>query len=226
MGPAKHAPEPFGSGMHRGVLLAVVTAAEFVGGVATVATAAQDRTPARSPRVTVVGCVAQAADGALPLTSVTPSRASRSIGSNSAKASTPIGNATPAVDRPRTSGMTTPKGSTPINVAPASFTPSSTNGTNSPKASTPVRRSSLPSYALDAQGSDVASHAGHTVEVTGTLEHQRVLKVENAPSGRCELRAVASSRSPRTSLLDPSCREIIFASHRVSGILKAVFRRL
>jgi len=107
-----------------------------------------------------------------------PMRASlapRTSGSNSAKASTPVGTAAAPADRPRTRGTVTAKGSAPIGVVPASFTTSATSGANSAKASTPVARKPS-SYVLAAE-SDVVSLVGHAVEVIGVLE-QRVLKVE------------------------------------------------
>ena len=146
--------------MRRRVLEVVVVAAGLVGGFDVAAKAAQGATPVRSQQVALIGCVTQAPDGAFQLTNVTPASVpARSTGSNSAKASTPIVTSAVAVDRPRTRGTTTAKGSTPINF-------------------TSVSLSSSPTYALDARRSNVASHAGYTVEVTGALKQQRVLQVE------------------------------------------------
>ena len=156
-------------------VLAVVVASAAISGFR--AEAAQDRLQ-RDQQVSLVGCMAQTPDGAFVLSSATPaSPAGRSSGSNSAKASTPIG-AAPSSDRPRTAGTSTPKGSTPIGSAPVSFTSSATSGSNSPKASTPVRRNATAAYALDAPSIDVAQHAGHLVEVKGVVAQQQVLKVE------------------------------------------------
>lgn len=162
------------------VLVAAVVTAAFVGGFEAATKAAAGPTPVRGGSVTLIGCVAKAPDGAFQLTNATPaSLAWRSTGSNSAKASTPIGRAAPAVDRPRTASTTTPKGSTPIGLTPASLTSSySRSGVNSPKASTPVGRSASTTYAIDAGSADVAAHAGHTVAVSGALQPQGVLKVE------------------------------------------------
>ena len=128
--------------------------------------------------LTVVGCVTQTAGGAFELSNATlASTTRRSGGSNSAKASTPIGGAATESDRPRTGGTTTPKGSTPISVTPVRLT-SPTSGSNSPKASTPVRRSETAALVLNGQDSDMSIYAGRTVEVRGALSPQRVLRVE------------------------------------------------
>jgi hypothetical protein len=158
----------------------VVTIAGLVGGFSANADAASDRTPSRnqSQRLSLVGCLAQTPDGAFELSDATPaSMARRSGGSNSAKASTPIGNLSVS-DRPRTAGAITPKGSTPISVAPVRFASRATNGANSPKASTPVRRTVTSAYALDGQRSDVEPYAGRRVEVSGAQRQQYVLTVE------------------------------------------------
>lgn len=156
----------------------VVLASAFLAcGFTSPAMSAQSGTVDRGKRVTLIGCVVQASDGAFELTNATFALAARrSSGSSSAKASTPIGQAVPSADRPRTSGTTTPKGSTPVGVAPARLESSTTNGVNSPKASTPVRRTQTSAYALDAQA--VSSHVGQLVEIAGALQPQRVLRVE------------------------------------------------
>ncbi len=156
-------------------ILSIVAAVVFAGGFAVAAAEAQPQArPAESSQpITLIGCITPAADGALRLTHVRSMSVDRgTTGATSAKASAPIGGL-PA-DRPRTSGMVTPKGSTPIAVAPVSFT-SSTRGTNSPKASTPVGGAAS-MYSLDAGDAEIASHAGHTVEITGSLDRQHVLK--------------------------------------------------
>jgi hypothetical protein len=162
--------------VRRYVLAAVVATAGLVSGFR--AEAAQDRLPPDQP-VSLVGCVAQTPDGAFALSGATPaSKAGRSGGSNSAKASTPIGSAASPTDRPRTAGTMTPKGSTPISITPVSFTSSATSGSNSPKASTPVRRAATSAYALDASSVDVAQYAGHLVEIRGVVAQKQELKVE------------------------------------------------
>lgn len=170
------------------ILAAVIATAGCIAGFEAPASAASDHAPNRSQPVTLIGCVAQMPDGALRLTNaVRGSMARRTTGSNSAKASTPIGNVGPAVDRPRTPGSGTPKGSAPVHVVAASYPPPATSGANSPKASTPVARTP-PSYALDGASSDVALLAWHAVEVVGVIE-QRVLKIE-------KVRAVADGCAP------------------------------
>jgi hypothetical protein len=161
--------------MRRDVLAAVLVTAGLVSGFR--AEAAQDRVQSNQ-RVSLVGCMTQTPDGAFVLSSAMPAPpARRASGSNSAKASTPIGQA-PSSDRPRTAGTTTPKGSTPIGVTPVSVTSSATGGSNSPKASTPVRRDATSAYALDASSVDVVQYAGHLVEVRGVVAQQQELKVE------------------------------------------------
>jgi hypothetical protein len=163
--------------MSRGVLHAVAAAA-IVGSFNMGATASQDHTPARTQRVSLVGCLAEAPGGAFQLTDATVSSMSpRRTGSNSAKASTPVGSGEAAGDRPRTAGTTTAKGSTPI-IVTVGFTRSTTSGANSAKASTPVRRNASRTYALDADGADMVSHAGHMVEVTGAVQRRGALKVQ------------------------------------------------
>ncbi len=181
--------------MRRHVLAVVVATAGLVSGFR--AEAAQDRLQSNQ-RASLVGCVVQTPDGAFVLSSATPAPpAGRSSGSNSAKASTPIGQAAPSSDRPRTAGTTTPKGSTPIGVTPVSFTSSATSGSNSPKASTPVRRAATSAYALDTPSVDVAQYVGQLVEVSGVLPQQHAMKVETLRSLGYELRALTAS-SPRS----------------------------
>jgi hypothetical protein len=159
-------------------ILAAVIAAGCVAGFEAAASAASDRTPAHSRPVTLIGCVVPAADGAFQLTNARQaSMAARRTGSTSAKASAPIGRAVSAIDRPRTAGTTTAKGSAPIGRAPATSTSTASTAATNPKSSTPTPRSAAPTYALDAAGTDVASQAGHMVEVVGALQ-QRALKVE------------------------------------------------
>ena len=71
-----------------------VTIAGLVVGFSVAAEAASDKTlpPDQRQRLSLVGCVAQTPDGAFELSKAMPaSMARRSSGSNSAKASTPIG---------------------------------------------------------------------------------------------------------------------------------------
>ncbi len=169
------------------ILAAVVAAVGCVAGLEAAASAASDHTPARSQSVTLIGCVAPAADGAFQLANATQaSLAPRRTGSTSAKASTPIGSAVPAIDRSRTAGTTTAKGSAPIVRAPANSMSSASGATN-PKSSTPTSQSAAPSYALAAADFEIASFVGRAVEVIGVLE-QGVLKVIKLRSiaGRCE----------------------------------------
>src|SRR5262245_5916102 len=155
----------------------IVVAVGFAGGFNAVAAAAPEASAGRQQRIALVGCVAQTANGGFELTNaMRASMARRTGGSNSAKASTPIGTADASAGGPRTRGAATAKGSAPIRVVPASLTTSATSGANSPKGSTPVAQKPL-SYTLTAADSDVASFIGRAVEVVGVLG-QRALNVE------------------------------------------------
>jgi len=156
--------------MSKRVVAAIIAAAGCVAGVEAAASAA----PVRPQRVALVGCVAQTPGGFELANATSASMAPRTGGSNSAKASTPVGNGGPTIDRPRTAGPATAKGSAPIGVIPARLTLQATTGANSPKGSTPVARKPA-GYALDR--ADIAAFAGSAVAVIGVLE-RRVLTIE------------------------------------------------
>src|SRR5262249_33468475 len=92
----------------------------------------------RSQRVALIRCIAEGPDGGIQLMNAGRASAARTGGSNSAKASTPVGGVGAAADRQRTPGPATAKGSVPVSVVPASLTLSPSGGANTPKASTPV----------------------------------------------------------------------------------------
>jgi hypothetical protein len=123
----------------------------------------------RSQHVALIGCIAEVPDGGLQLTNAMRASAARTGGSNSAKASTPVGGAGATADGQRTPGPGTAKGSVPVSVVPASLTLPPSGGANTPKASTPVAHEPT-IYAFDAGHSDVAPYVGRTVQVVGLLE--------------------------------------------------------
>jgi len=160
--------------MTKRAVAAIIVAAGCATGFEAVASSASDRAPVRPQNVSLVGCVARTPGGGFELANaMSASMAPRTGGSNSAKASTPVGNGGP-IDRPRTAGPATAKGSVPIRVIPARLTLQATTGANSPKGSTPVARKPA-GYSLD--GADVAAFAGSAVAVAGVVE-RRVLTVE------------------------------------------------
>jgi hypothetical protein len=123
----------------------------------------------RSQGVALIGCIAEVPGGGLQLTNAMRASAARTGGSNSAKASTPVGGVGAAADRQRTPGPGTAKGSVPVSVVPASLTLSTSGGAITPKASTPVAHEPT-TYAFDPGNSDVAPYVGRVVQVVGLLE--------------------------------------------------------
>jgi len=123
----------------------------------------------RSQGVALIGCIAAVPGSGLQLTNAVRASATRTSGSNSAKASTPVGGVGAAADRLRTPGPGTAKGSVPVSVVPASLALSPSGGANTPKASTPVAHEPT-IYTFDAGHSDVAPYVGRTVQVVGLLE--------------------------------------------------------
>jgi hypothetical protein len=123
-----------------------------------------------SHQAVVVGCVAQVGDGFLLRTSAaTPARAGG--GSNSPKASTPIGgNHAPGIQR-ETTGSNSPKASTPLGVAPNEATGRRTSAVMSAKGSVPIASGAAleHAYELDGQKDQLSVFTDHTVEITGAI---------------------------------------------------------
>lgn len=132
--------------------------------------------------ITVTGCVTRSADSRLLLrTQPSDSAASRrvSTGSNTSKASTPIGGARPVADRP-SAGLTTPKGSTPVSRGSGLSDSKESAGTYTAKASTPIahRAASPTAYELDVDAARLSSYVGQTVTITGRPAGASKLTVE------------------------------------------------
>jgi hypothetical protein len=122
--------------------------------------------------VTVTGCVTRSANSGLllrtqPSGSATPTRAS--AGSNTSRASTPIGGPRLVADHP-SPGSNTPKGSTPISHGSRQSDSKESNGANTSKASTPIphRMAGVTTYELDLGAERLSSYIGQTVAITGT----------------------------------------------------------
>jgi hypothetical protein len=142
----------------------------------------------RTRRLSLIGCIGPVAkddsdhsDVAFVLTNAVPSADLRRgrAGTNSSKASTPVGGAATTVGT--TSARTyTAKGSTPVNVGTPTSVSSGFAGTTTSKGSTPLpRRSSRGTYELDMDSAALERHAGHTVEVVGTLHNVTRLKADS-----------------------------------------------
>jgi hypothetical protein len=137
--------------------------------------------PAVADHFTVVGCVANASDGTFVLTPADRQRSQS--GTNSSKASTPVGHAPADLSGAGTAGSNTAKGSTPIRSA--SLTSDASTGYASvmtSKGSTPIRRVRAVTYTLIAEASELASSlasaVGRMVEVAGTLQSADQVKVD------------------------------------------------
>lgn len=122
--------------------------------------------------VTVTGCVTLSADSGLllriqPSGTATPTRAS--AGSNTSRASTPIGGLRLAADHP-SRGSNTPKGSTPVSRGSRQSDSKESGGANTSKASTPIphRVAGVTAYELDLAAERLSSYIGQTVAITGT----------------------------------------------------------
>jgi hypothetical protein len=146
--------------------------------------------PGSSPasRVSLIGCigtigkdVSDHAEVAFVLTDAVPSADHRRgrAGTNSSKASTPVGSA-PATIGAAGARTYTAKGSTPVSVGTPALVSSGFAGTTTSKGSTPLpRRSSRATYELDMDRAALERDAGHTVEVVGTLQNAARLKADS-----------------------------------------------
>jgi hypothetical protein len=120
--------------------------------------------------ITLTGCVMRAPDALLALR-VLPSDAaaprSGQAGSNTSKASTPLGRAAVAVDR-ASAGSMTAKGSTPIRGGGGLTDSGGSGGANTSKASTPVRHAGTSDYELHGDVAVLSENVGYIVAVTGS----------------------------------------------------------
>jgi hypothetical protein len=122
--------------------------------------------------ITVTGCVTRsAASGWLvrtpPSDAASPTRTT--AGSNTSRASTPIGGARLVADHP-SSGSNTPKGSTPVSRGSRKADSKESNSSNTSKASTPIphRVAAATTYELDLDAERLSSYVGQTVTIAGT----------------------------------------------------------
>jgi hypothetical protein len=135
--------------------------------------------------ITLTGCVTRA-PGALLAFRVLPSdvAAPRSgqAGSNTSKASTPLGRAAVVADR-ASGGSMTAKGSTPIRGGGGLTDSGGFGGTNTSKASTPVRHAGASDYELHGDVTILSENVGYIAVVTGSPSRSSgaaKLKVESA----------------------------------------------
>lgn len=121
--------------------------------------------------ISVIGCIARTGDHFFLNPTATAFDAKRhSVGSNSAKASTPISGGPTGASRKASSGSSSPKGSTPLGTA-ASDSTRRTAGAMTAKGSVPIARprSSSIAYELVADPERLSSEIGHVVEIAGTV---------------------------------------------------------
>lgn len=155
----------------RMVLATVTLASSTVGFAAAQTPSTSPGAPNSSNQTIVAGCVARGTDGFFLRTTATGVGVRRrSGGSNSAKSSTPVSGGHAPIAARETVGSNSPKASTPHGTTTAGAG-RRTGGVTTAKGSVPIVGGALPeiTYELVADPDLLSSHAGHVVEIRGTI---------------------------------------------------------
>jgi hypothetical protein len=168
--------------MIRRVLAALTIASLSAAVIEAQSPAATGAGGADAVEATFVGCLATAADGFVLKNARAAPSGRRTGGSNSAKASTPIGGGPSTLPlRRETAGSNSPKASTPIGSATTPLDRPRTGGTVTPKGSVPLRAATERAFSLEMDAGQLAPYVNQMVEVTGErpIGSKPTIRVDN-----------------------------------------------